>query len=112
MKESLSIQQARKLVLLSQRVLSAKKTGCATSATLSAIEQLGYIQIDTISVIQRAHHHTLWNRNPRYQASQLDQLIADKKVFEYWSHAAAYLPFRDYRFSLPRKHALEQFLFN
>lgn len=77
-------------------------------ATLSAIEHLGYIQIDTISVIQRAHHHTLWNRNPRYQAKHLDTLLEDKAIFEYWSHAAAYLPMRDYRFSLPRKHAVAQ----
>lgn len=107
MKESLSIQQARKLILLSQRLPPKNHSGRAIEATLSAIEHLGYIQIDTISVIQRAHHHTLWNRNPRYQASQLDQLLVDKQIFEYWSHAAAYLPLRDYRFSLPRKHALE-----
>ncbi|QUY41424.1 winged helix-turn-helix domain-containing protein [Acaryochloris marina] len=102
----LSIQQARKLVLLSQRLPPRNQSGRAIEATLSAIEHLGYIQIDTISVIQRAHHHTLWNRNPRYEASQLDQLLADKQIFEYWSHAAAYLPLRDYQFSLPRKHAL------
>lgn len=106
MKESLSIQQARKLVLLSQRLPPRKRSGRAIEATLSTIEHLGYIQIDTISVVQRAHHHTLWNRNPRYKVSQLDQLLSDKQVFEYWSHAAAYLPFQDYRFSLPRKYAL------
>ena len=106
MRETLSTQQARKLVLLSQKALATKQAGCATAETLSVIEHLGYIQIDTISVVQRAHHHTLWNRNPRYQASQLDQLVAEKQVFEYWSHAAAYLPMRDYRFSLPRKKAL------
>jgi uncharacterized protein YcaQ len=106
MTESLSIQQARKLVLLSQRLPPAKQTGGAIAATLSAIEHLGYIQIDTISAIQRAHHHTLWNRNPRYQTAHLDQLITDKQVFEYWSHAAAYLPMRDYRYSLPRKQAI------
>lgn len=106
MTESLSLQQARKLVLLSQMLPPAKQSGSAISATLSVIEHLGYIQIDTISVIQRAHHHTLWNRNPRYKTAHLDQLIADKQVFEYWSHAAAYLPIRDYRFSLPRKHAM------
>jgi uncharacterized protein YcaQ len=105
-KESLSLEQARKLVLLSQRVPPTRRPGPAAASTQAAIEHLGYIQIDTISVVQRAHHHTLWNRNPRYQASQLDQLLSDKKVFEYWSHAAAYLPFRDYRFSLPRKQAL------
>ena len=106
MTESISIQQARKLVLLSQGLPPAKQSGSAISTTLSAIEHLGYIQIDTISVIQRAHHHTLWSRNPRYKTSHLDQLIDDKQVFEYWSHAAAYLPMRDYRFSLPRKRAI------
>ena len=75
---------------------------------MSALEHLGYIQIDTISVIQRAHHHTLWNRNPRYHPSQLDQLVAEGKAFEYWSHAAAYLPMRDYLFSLFRKRAINR----
>ncbi|MGJ8723703.1 MAG: winged helix-turn-helix domain-containing protein [Roseibacillus sp.] len=103
--ESLSIPQARKLVLLSQRVLTVQG-GSAQDATLSAIEHLGYIQIDAISVIERAHHHTLWNRNPRYQSSQLEQLVESRQVFEYWAHAAAYLPMRDYRFSLPRKQSL------
>ena len=106
MTESLSIQQARKLVLLSQKLPPAKQSGRAIEATISALEHLSYIQIDTISVVQRAHHHTLWNRNPRYKPEHLDQLIADKRVFEYWSHAAAYLPMNHYRFSLPRKIAL------
>ncbi len=106
MTESLSIHQGRKLVLLSQRLPPTKQNGRAIAAALATIEHLGYIQIDTISAIQRAHHHTLWNRNPRYAPHHLDQLIADKQVFEYWSHAAAYLPMRDYRFSLPRKQAI------
>jgi len=106
MSESLSINQARKLVLLSQQLPAVRHAGSSVDATLSAIEHLGYIQVDAISVIERAHHHTLWNRNPRYDRSQLDQLVAEKKVFEYWSHAAALLPMRDFRFSLPRKHAL------
>ncbi len=106
MAESISIQQARKLVLLSQRVPPAKQSGSALASTLSAIEHLGYIQIDTISAIQRAHHHTLWSRNPRYHSSQLDELMVNKRIFEYWSHAAAYLPMQDFRYSLPRKQAI------
>ena len=106
MSETLSIHEAQKLVLHSQKLPPTRQKGKAITATLAAIEHLGYIQIDTISVVQRAHHHTLWNRNPRYTLEHIDQLIADKKVFEYWSHAAAYLPMRDYRFSLPRKLAL------
>jgi len=92
--------------LLSQRVPPPKQVGSTVDATLSTIEHLGYIQIDTISAIQRAHHHTLWNRNPKYLSSHLDDLIVNKKIFEYWSHAAAYLPMCDYRFSLPRKQAI------
>ncbi len=103
---SISTQQARKLVLSSQNI-PYKKTNCsALSSTLTTIEHLGYIQIDTISVIQRAHHHTLWNRNPGYQVSHLNDLLVSQQIFEYWSHAAAYLPMKDYRFSLPRKHAI------
>lgn len=103
---SLSIEEARKLVLLSQKLPSVKQTGSALTATLDAIEHLGYIQIDTISVIERAHHHTLWTRNPRYESFHLEQLVNEKKVFEYWSHAAAYLPMKEYRYSLPRKQAI------
>ncbi len=106
MMEYLSKSQARKLVLLSQKLPPVNTKVRSIQNTLDVIEHLGYIQIDTISVIQRAHHHTIWARNPKYQASHLDDLLADKKVFEYWSHAAAYLPMRDFRFSLVRKHAI------
>lgn len=105
--KSLSIPEARKMVLLSQGLPPKKQAGRPLDATLSAIENLGYIQIDTISVIQRTHHHTLWNRNPQYLTSHLDDLMVGKKTYEYWSHAAAYLPMRDYRFSLVRKHAIK-----
>ena len=64
MTKSLSIPQARKLVLLSQRLPPTGRTGTAAAATLTAIEHLGYIQIDTISVIQQAHHHTLESQPP------------------------------------------------
>lgn len=109
--DTLSPDQARKIVLLSQGIhkqpLSADgKKQRGKSAALSAIEQLGYIQLDSISVVQRAHHHSLWNRVGSYQPNHLDQLLKDKQVFEYWSHAAAYLPMHDYRFSLPRKQAI------
>ena len=70
-------------------------------ATLNAIEQLGYVQIDTISVVARAHHHILRSRVPNYQPVHLDRLQREGQIFEYWYHAAAYLPMRDYRYALP-----------
>ena len=67
------------------------------------IESLGYVQIDTIAVVERAHHHTLWTRYRDYDPDMLHKLQAqDRRVFEYWGHAASYLPMSDYRFYLPR----------
>ena len=106
MSTTLSLNHARKLVLLSQGLPPSNRSGKAIAATLSAIEHLGYIQIDTISAVQRAHHHTLWNRNPRYRTTHIDSLLEEKQIFEYWSHAASYLPMRDYRYSLVRKQAI------
>jgi len=102
--QSLSIDEARKIALLAQGVLTPARKGTALQATHDAIRQLGYVQIDTISVVARAHLHTLWNRNPRFRPKLLDRLVADRKVFEYWSHAAAYLPIEDYRYCLLRMH--------
>lgn len=91
---------ARSLVIDQQ--LPAPKKG--KKGTLSAIEQLGYVQIDTISVIARAHHHILWTRVPNYQPEFLKTLVEkDKTVYDYWAHAASFLPMRDYQFSLYRK---------
>lgn len=57
--KSLSLPQARKLVMLSQGLVTRSKKDSNNSKTLDVFERLGYVQIDTISVVQRAHHHTL-----------------------------------------------------
>ncbi|MBI3232473.1 MAG: YcaQ family DNA glycosylase [Bacteroidetes bacterium] len=102
MKTVLSLSEARQIALHSQGLLSSDfPTG--KEGTLSIVEQIGYVQIDTISVVERAHHHILWNRQPDYKLSYLNELIRDKSAFEYWSHAAAYLPMKDYRYSLINK---------
>jgi len=76
------------------------------NALLSIIERLGYVQIDTISIVERSHHHILWSRMPGYEQAMLNDLLEhEKSIFEYWSHAASYLPMKDYRFSLPRKRS-------
>jgi uncharacterized protein YcaQ len=71
--------------------------------TAHIINKLGYIQIDTISVINRAHHHILWTRNNSYSEKHLHDLQAKEKlIFEYWTHAMSFIPIEDYRYSLPR----------
>lgn len=99
----LTIQEARTLAIHSQ-LLNQPLPAKGKAALLDVIEHLGYIQIDTISVVARAHQHVLWTRLPDYQESDLKTLEEkDRAVFEYWAHAASYLPMRDYRFSLVRK---------
>ncbi|MES2624841.1 MAG: crosslink repair DNA glycosylase YcaQ family protein [Pseudomonadota bacterium] len=102
----LSTSDVRRLSLHAQGLDKTLPFGKGRAAVLRCIEQLGYIQIDTISVIKRAHHHTCWTRVPGYQEMHLDELQQARKIFEYWSHAAAYLPMQDYRYCLPRMHAI------
>lgn len=102
----ISIDLARNLAIHAQGLHSHPSFGSGKSAVLRAIQHLGYIQIDTISVVERAHHHVLWSRVPDFKPTDLQTLQAvDRSVFEYWSHAASYLPIQDYRYSLPRMEA-------
>lgn len=103
----LTLKQAQKIAISAQKLHEPAPFGKGKKAVLKAIEHLGYVQIDTISVVERAHHHVLWSRIPDYQPTYLNDLqVHDRKIFEYWSHAAAYLPFRDYRYCLPRMEAI------
>lgn len=97
----------RRLALARQGLTRPAVFGRGRPGALRALERLGYVQIDTISVVARAHNHTLWTRVPNFRPRHIDALLQRKEAFEYWFHAASYLPMRDYRFSLPRKHAIK-----
>ena len=94
------------MALSKQGLTTLPKFGEGKSGTAKAIEHLGYVQIDTLSVVERAHHHVLWCRVPGYDPTHLNHLINDKHIFEHWFHAASYLPMRDYRFVLPNMNAV------
>ena len=94
--------QARHIWLRAQRLDSSAPFGDGPQAVASAVEHLGYVQIDTISVIERAHHHILWTRIPAYRRVDLRQAQSvDKSIFEYWTHALSYVPTKDFRFFIP-----------
>jgi hypothetical protein len=96
----------RRIALNQQGLLRSESFGRGKAAVLRAIERIGYVQIDTISVVERAHHHVLAARVPNYRPAMLERLVRERKLFEYWFHAAAWLPMADYRFSLPRMRQL------
>ena len=103
----ISRSAARLLALQGQMLNRKKHAGRVSDLAAEIIRELGYIQIDTISVVARAHHHTLWTRCPEYEPDILHRLLAqEKRVFEYWGHAASILPIEDFRFTLPRKKTL------
>lgn len=108
MKEVLSPEQLRLITLESQGLTRTAPFGKGKTATLKAIEHLGYIQIDTLSIVERAHHHVLWTRIPDYQTKHLKELIDERKVFEYWFHAASYLPMKDFRYALVQMSAVKK----
>jgi uncharacterized protein YcaQ len=92
-------REARGIWLRAQRLDQESPFGDGPQATRAAVEHLGYVQIDTIHVIERCHHQILYTRIPRYRRDDLRQAQSvDKTVFEYWAHALAYLPSRDLRF--------------
>ena len=99
---SISLSQARRTILGAQGLQRAFPFGAGAPSVTKTIEHLGYVQLDTISIVQRAHHHILRTRIPTYDPTWLDKAqYQRRKVFEYWAHAASYLPLRDYRFALP-----------
>src|SRR5712671_7901908 len=103
----LSKTEARRIWLRAQRLDAPAPFGAGPGATSAAVEHLGYVQIDTINVIERCHHHILWNRIPDYRRADLRQAQSvDKTIFEYWTHALSYVPAKDLRFFLPamRRH--------
>ncbi len=93
---------ARRLAIDAQ-LLGRPRLPRGVEGVAQTIEHLGRVQIDTISVVARAHHHMLWSRCPGYAEEMLDALQRDhRRIFEYWSgYVAAYLPMADYRYYLP-----------
>jgi len=107
----LPIAQARRIWLNAQRLDTPAPFGAGPAATRAAVEHLGYVQIDTIHVIERSHHHILYTRIPAYRREDLTQAQSvEKSVFEYWAHALAYIPTRDFRFfmRLMKQHRAER----
>src|SRR3954465_2193883 len=101
---------ARRIWLCAQRLDNRAPFGDGPQAVAAAVEHLGYVQIDTINVIERCHHHILFSRIPSYRRADLRHAQSvDKSVFEYWTHALSYVPSKDLRFFIPamKRHKRE-----
>jgi uncharacterized protein YcaQ len=102
----ISNRDARRL-WLNAHLLSATPTGPLDLE--KTIKQLGFVQLDTIRVVSRAHHHILWTRNQNYREPMLNKHMADHRlVFEHFTHDASVLPMEFYPMWQRRFRHLEQ----
>lgn len=106
-KSSKDLARLRRIALAAQGLLHVQPFGRGMAGARKAINHIGYVQIDTISVVERAHHHVLHSRVPGFNPGMTNKMLLNKDIFEYWTHAAAFLPMADFRFSLPYKHAIK-----
>lgn len=72
------------------------------------IRRLGFVQLDTIQVVARAHHHILWSRNQHYREPMLDRLLRERAVFEHFTHDASVIPIEFYPYWRRRFRQLEE----
>ncbi|MBT1696384.1 winged helix DNA-binding domain-containing protein [Fulvivirgaceae bacterium PWU4] len=95
--------QARKIILHAAGLAKPAQFGKGKEAVYKLIDHLGFLQIDTNYVVERAHHHAIAARVPGYKPEWLDDLQSEGRIFEFWTYAAGYIPMHDFRFSLPVK---------
>lgn len=103
---TLTLPAARSLQLASLGLLTPPTQPADPDAVLQTIRALGALQIDTISVVARSPYFVLWSRLGDYDPTWLDELLPQRAVFEYWAHAACFIPIEDY--PLYRRRMLDQ----
>ncbi|GEP89633.1 hypothetical protein SAMN05660909_02142 [Chitinophaga terrae (ex Kim and Jung 2007)] len=104
---NLTKQQARKVILEAAGLARKAQFGKGIAAVYQVIDHLGFVQLDTNYVVERAHHHVMAARIPDYQLAWLTELCDDGQVYEYFTSDAGFLPMKDFRFSLPVKEAFK-----
>ena len=87
--------RARRL-FLDRHALSEAPSGPATGQALhDLIERIGFVQVDSINTVARAHEMILWSRRQSFRPPALKRLLErDRSLWEHWTHDASILPSR------------------
>ena len=102
----ISLATARALMLDTQGLLHPRPALAAKQDVLQTIRNLGVLQIDTINVVARSPYLALWSRLGEYSPAWLEECLAEGTLFEYWAHAACFIPIEQYPYH--RRMMLEQ----
>ncbi len=92
----LSITAAQRLMLAAMGLDKRPQHPATREDVRDLVRNMGALQIDTIHVVARSPYLVLWSRLGDYDPRWLDELLAEGEIFEYWSHAACFLPIEDY----------------
>ncbi len=103
-------EQARRIFLERQGLSSPPSRSLDKVALLDLINKLGFVQIDSIATVDRAHHMILFSRSQTYRREHLQQLLEkDRELFEHWTHDASVIPsafFRYWKHRFRRREAV------
>jgi uncharacterized protein len=91
-----SLVAARTLLLAAQGLDAPPACPATRDDVLESIRKMGVLQIDSIAVVARSPYLVLWSRLGDYEPRWLDELLAEGALFEYWAHAACFIPIEDY----------------
>jgi uncharacterized protein YcaQ len=90
---TLSAAAARRLLLHGQHLLDDPTRRATPAAVRRVVERLGYLQLDSINIVARAHHLILAARLDGYRREHLRMLLEDRRqLFEHWTHDASAIP--------------------
>ncbi|HEX8685505.1 MAG TPA: crosslink repair DNA glycosylase YcaQ family protein, partial [Pyrinomonadaceae bacterium] len=94
---------ARLLLMGAQGLLSDPSRVATPAALLGLVRRMGFVQLDSINYVERAHHLTLFSRLDGYRREHLARLLErDRTLFEHWTHDASAVPAEWFVYWKPR----------
>ena len=93
----LSIEEVRRVAIASQGLAAPRPAGNPNLGHLRrVIQKMGVLQIDSVNVVERAHHLTMFSRLGPHDSSLLWRALDERLVFEYWARMASFSPIEDF----------------
>src|SRR5829696_8133787 len=90
--EEIPIEEARNMLLAAQGLARVPRRRAGKADVLVAIQRMKLLQIDSINVVARSAYLVMWSRLGDYKSEWLDELLTEGEIFEYWAHAACFVP--------------------
>lgn len=93
---TISPRTARRLAITKQH-LAQERHEPTIQGIYQVVSDIGCLQLDPLSTVARSHTLVVFSRVGPYKTADIDDLIyRDRKLFEYWAHAASIVLTEDY----------------